>query len=80
MCGFLGMLCVMKIRFLVVVMDDAWVIMCGGALLFFKTKNLTAIFFCSYGGVLWLSERDSNFKPEREKECLRRVVPVMVLV
>ena len=66
-CGFLGMLCVMKIRFLVVVMDGAWVIVCGGAWLFLKTKNLTAIFFGSYGGVLWLSKRDSNFKPERER-------------
>ena len=29
---------------------------------------LTAIFFGSCGGVLWLSERDSNFKPQRERE------------
>ena len=68
---FLGMLCVMKIRFLVVVMDDAWVIVCGGAWLFFKTINLTAIFFGSFGAVLWLSEKDSNFKPERDRERRR---------
>jgi hypothetical protein len=30
-CGFLGMLYVMKIHFMVVVMDGGWVIVCGGA-------------------------------------------------